>query len=47
VTVRGVVLTAERTEGRRNRITSLLARREAGAAPDDDDADADAERRDP
>ncbi len=41
VTVQGVVLTAERTEGRRNRITSVLAHREAAPDAHDD------ERRDP
>ena len=34
--VHGVVLTAERTEGRRNRITSVLAHREDPQAPHDD-----------
>lgn len=35
-TVHGVVLTAERTEGRRNRITSVLAHREAPETVHDD-----------
>ena len=35
VTVQGVVLTAERTEGRRNRITSVLARRVVDATVPD------------